>query len=87
MEEYETKENWLAAFFRRVWWTYLVIGGMMIGFAFGTLSMQSEAINQGFAHYHAQSGKWKWGVSSEIMLSETIPEDVFIQKKGKKNAK
>jgi len=40
MEEYETKENWLAAFMRRVWWTYLVVGGIVIGFAIGTMNMQ-----------------------------------------------
>lgn len=81
MEEYETKENWLSSFMRRVWWTYLVVGGMVVGFAFGTVNMQLEAINQGIAHYHSQTGKWQWGVSSEIMLSDKLPEDIFTTQK------
>ncbi len=89
--EYETeiKENWLSSFFRRMWWTYLVIGGMIVGFALGTINMQSEAINKGFAHYHSQNGKWQWGVSSEIMLSSQLPEEILTMPpiKVKKNGK
>lgn len=79
-------ENWLSAFMRRVWWTYLVIGGMLIGFAMGTLNMQSEAINKGYAHYHAKTGRWQWGVSTDIILSDTIPEEILMEspKKGQK---
>lgn len=81
LENERAKENWLASFMRRVWWTYLVAGGMLIGFAFGTINMQSEAINQGLAHYHSQTGKWQWGVSSEIMISDKLPEDIFTTPK------
>ena len=84
MEEYETKENWLSAFMRRIWWTYLVAGGMLIGFAFGTLNMQSEAINKGFAHYHSQTGKWEWGYVADIKIEEPLPTTVT---KGAKNVK
>lgn len=76
--EYETKENWLSSFMRRVWWTYLVIGGMMIGFAFGTLNMQLEAINQGFMHYNAKTGVKEWGVTTDISLTEKLPQDIFV---------
>ena len=77
MEYYQ--ESTITRLWNRLLVLLVLVAGIGIGISAGVYTMQKEAIKQGFAHYHAQSGNWQWGVASEIMLSSQIPADIDMQ--------
>lgn len=60
--------------------------GFHIGAFMNTRSMQSEAVEHGFAQYHPKTGDWQWGVyTSGIDIEGSLPEEIFLD--GTKRAK
>jgi len=74
MESYEEKEGFIKASLRRLWWTYILIGGMLIGYYLGVNQFQKEAVEIGLAGHNYKTGSWEWNedeVQSKIK-SEAI---------------
>lgn len=71
MEMENEKEGFIKSTLRRIWWTYLVIGGMAVGFYVATIQMQNEAIQHDAAHYDSRTGSWDW---NELSISEEKQE-------------
>jgi len=84
LENEYTHENWLQAFLRRLWWAYLIVGGLALGYAFATLQYRAEAVERSFAHYDSRTGNWEWGMVSDISIEEPMP---IVGEKVKKNGK
>ena len=74
MEMETEKEGFIKSTLRRIWWTYLVIGGMAVGFYVATIQMQNEAIQHDAAHYDSKTGYWDWNTEDQNERQKAIDE-------------